>query len=87
MWAACTIEYILLFINLLILIVFSTIKLCCRKKHDQLEPRIKAFIVLPLLTTLFTASAAVYYLVTNIGENVCIYYGSVIGIIAIDLDN
>ena len=87
MWAACTIEYVLLFINLLILIVFSTVKLCCRKKHDQLETRIKVFILLPLLTAMFTASAALYYLFTNMGDNVCIYYGSVIGIIAIDLDN
>ena len=86
MLQACYLEYIGVFLNFAFMLTFSTLKLCCRSGQKQLDSKIKVLILLPLGTSMFTASIALYYLLNNeVAE--CIYYGSTVAMLAIDLDN
>ena len=43
--------------------------------------------MLPFFTTLFTASVAIYQMISSTGEEMCIFFGSWVAMFAIDLTN
>lgn len=82
----CELQYILVFSNLAIVSAFCAISLCCRAKENQFDTKIKVLIMMPFITTLFTAGVAFYYL-TQHDMTQCIYFGSWVAMLAIDLEN
>jgi NADH:ubiquinone oxidoreductase subunit 2 (subunit N) len=58
---SCVLQYILCFANLALVSAFCARQLCCRARQHQFETKIKILILMPLVTTLFTAGVALYY--------------------------
>lgn len=82
----CLLQYILIFANLLFVSSFCAYSLCCQPKGVQFGGRIKALILMPLFPTLFSSGVATYYVYT-MEEAECIFFGSEVAMLAIDVGN
>ena len=80
----CSLEYIIYFTNLAIMGTFCGYTLCCQARDNQFDTKIKVLILMPLFTTFFTAVIAFYYLMTMEAAE-CMYFGSWIALVVIDL--
>ena len=65
---------------------FVMSSLCCRARENRLTPKIKVLLLMPFLTTLLTGAVALYYLTMHDWDQ-CIYFGSTVAMLAIDLEN
>ena len=72
---SCAVQYVVCFVNLVIVAAFSASQICCQSRQNQLSFKVRVLIIMPLVTTSITAGVAAYYLAKVNGAE-CIYFGS-----------
>ena len=82
----CVLQYIVFYANVVLVGTFCTYSLCCHSKENQYGCKIKAFILMPAFSSLFTAIVATYNF-AHMNRAECIYFGSWVAMLSIDLGN
>ena len=83
----CGIQYVVYFTNLAVVGAFCFHSLCRRVHLNQYSLKIKVLIMMLFISTLFTVSVVLYHFLENNSSFQCIYFGSLVAIFAIDLEN